>query len=117
MQSPVFGDDTLRLIGSYCRQKDNGPAEKVLADSFLQPAELLFDARPSLDERSLKSTFGGTKGGGGERFDHRCRHHAPARLEAQWQAETDRLIRQLDPAQQQMPRCAIGSRPAVRATA
>ncbi len=61
LQSPVFGDDTLRLIGSYYHQKDNGPAEKVLADPFPQPAELLFGVRPSLDQRSLKSTFGGNK--------------------------------------------------------
>jgi iron complex outermembrane recepter protein len=59
--TPLFGDDELRLIGSYYHQDDNGPASKVLADPFPQPAELLFGARPSLDPRSLKSTFGGNK--------------------------------------------------------
>ncbi len=61
VSTPLFGADTLRLIGSYYHEDDNGPAEKVLADPFPQPAELLFGARPSLDPRSLKSTFGGNK--------------------------------------------------------
>ena len=61
ISTPLFGDDTLRLIGSYYHQDDNGPAEKVLADVFPQPAELLFGVRPSLDKRSLKSNFGGNK--------------------------------------------------------
>ncbi len=57
ISTPLLGDDTLRLIGSYYHQNDNGPAAKILADPFQQPAELLFGVRPSLDRRSLKSTF------------------------------------------------------------
>lgn len=54
-------DGRLRLIASVYRQKDNGPAEKVLPDPFAQPAALLFGASPSPDPRSLRSQYGKNK--------------------------------------------------------
>jgi iron complex outermembrane receptor protein len=54
-------DGRLRLIANSYHQKDNGPAEKVLPDSFVQPAALLFGASPSSDPRSLRSQYGKNK--------------------------------------------------------
>ena len=55
----AIGQTSLKLAGFFLREKDNGPAEKVLPDATPQPAELLFGVRPSDDPRSLKSNFGG----------------------------------------------------------
>lgn len=57
--STMIGAANLHLTGFYLRERDNGPAEKVLPDPSPQPAELLFGVRPSADKRSLKSNFGG----------------------------------------------------------
>lgn len=49
------GAGRLLLTASGYTQNDAGPALKILADPFPQPAELLFGVRPSADPRSFKS--------------------------------------------------------------
>ncbi|MCE2987566.1 MAG: TonB-dependent receptor [Phenylobacterium sp.] len=50
-----LGEGRLRLIANGYTQDDTGPALKILADPFPQPAELLFGVTPSRDPRSFKS--------------------------------------------------------------
>lgn len=49
------GQGRLLLTASGYTQNDAGPALKILADPFPQPAELLFGVRPSEAPRSFKS--------------------------------------------------------------
>ncbi len=49
------GDGRLLLSANGYTQDDAGPALKILADPFPQPAELLFGVKPSTAERSFKS--------------------------------------------------------------
>jgi outer membrane receptor protein involved in Fe transport len=49
------GEGRLLLTATGYTQNDAGPALKILADPFPQPAELLFGVRPSTDPRSFKS--------------------------------------------------------------
>jgi outer membrane receptor protein involved in Fe transport len=50
-----LGAGRLLLSASGYTQDDAGPALKILADPFPQPAELLFGVRPSSDPRSIQS--------------------------------------------------------------
>ncbi len=58
-EAPV-GEGTLRVIGGYFKEDDNGPTEKTLYEPNL-PAELLYGAVPSMDERSVKSEVASLK--------------------------------------------------------
>ncbi len=49
------GAGRLMLTANGYTQDDAGPALKILADPFPQPAELLFGVRPSTAQRSFKS--------------------------------------------------------------
>ena len=49
------GAGRLLLSATGYTQNDAGPALKILADPFPQPAQLLFGVRPSTDPRSFKS--------------------------------------------------------------
>ncbi len=50
-----LGEGRLLLSASGYTQDDAGPALKILADPFPQPAQLLFGVRPSSDPRSFQS--------------------------------------------------------------
>jgi outer membrane receptor protein involved in Fe transport len=50
-----LGEGRLLLTAAGFTQNDAGPALKILADPFPQPAELLFGVRPSSAPRSFKS--------------------------------------------------------------
>ncbi len=55
LQTPVGeSGGTLRVIGGYFHENDNGPTEKTLFDPSL-PAELLYGDTPLTDPRTVKS--------------------------------------------------------------
>jgi len=56
LQSPV-GTGTVRVTANYSREDDNGPTSKVLPESYQQPAQLLFGARPTSDPNAVDSNY------------------------------------------------------------
>jgi len=61
LQTPVGGSGgTLRLIGGYFHENDNGPTEKTLYDPSL-PAELLYGDAPLTASRAVDSQIAGLK--------------------------------------------------------